>query len=188
MMCQRCGSGGRPSSRLAVCRQKLTALTGYARPAHAQVTFLSGCETGTPRSQQSYSVRTRRGGSRRISPSCRSWCARLDARVSLYSGDRSDFRQTKVAPVDTLVVSNRVSVGGLPSLSVRQPHVGGHVWGTKAKPLAQHLPVLADGFAYLKHCRLCPPAAFRRLGPPRNNPPVSSSATGLALILHYVPQ
>jgi hypothetical protein len=34
-------------------------------------------------------------------------------------------------------------------------------WGTKAKPLA---PVLADGFAYLNHCRLCPPAASRRRG------------------------
>lgn len=34
-------------------------------------------------------------------------------------------------------------------------------WGTKAKPLA---PVLADGFAYLNHCRLCPPAAARRRG------------------------
>src|SRR5215471_14812103 len=27
----------------------------------------------------SYSPRTRRGGSRRISPSCRSWCVRLDS-------------------------------------------------------------------------------------------------------------
>jgi hypothetical protein len=48
-------------------------------------------------------------------------------------------------------------------LSVRQPE---RAWGARMGDEGKAVGRLsADGFAYLSHCRLCPRAASRRLGP-----------------------
>src|SRR5262249_33451223 len=69
-------------SRLRGCPQTKTTLAKAHGQSEARLTIISLARKDTERNQRCSHARTR-GGSRRISRSCRSWCARLSAPVPI---------------------------------------------------------------------------------------------------------
>ena len=82
-------------------------------------------------------TKDKHGGSRRISRSCRNFLPRNDSvRNRMLRILHSNVVKKRLWTT-RLARSDRASVEQLPPRSVRWPkRAGGHVWGTKAKPLA----------------------------------------------------